>query len=60
MTTIPVPAATTRKASGSFWHAAWYRYRSNPLALGAGGVVVAILLVGVLAPYIAPVQGFGH
>ena len=59
MTAIPVPAAPTRRASGSFWHAAWYRYRSNPLALVAGGVVVAVLVVGLLAPYIAPYRDAG-
>lgn len=57
MTTLPIPAApvaTTRRVSGSFWHAAWYRYRRNRLALVAGAVAVAILAVGILAPYIAP------
>ncbi len=56
MTTVPIPAGevNTRQASGSFWHAAWYRYRQNKLALVAGAVVVFILLVALLAPYIAP------
>lgn len=57
MTTLPIPAApaaTTRRVSGSFWHAAWYRYRRNRLALVAGAVAVAIVAVGFLAPYIAP------
>jgi ABC-type dipeptide/oligopeptide/nickel transport system permease subunit len=49
-----VPAPITRQASSSFWHAAWYRYRRNRLALVAGGIAVVILLVGLLAPYIAP------
>jgi ABC-type dipeptide/oligopeptide/nickel transport system permease subunit len=59
VTTLPIPAApaaTTRRVSGSFWHAAWYRYRRNRLALVAGGVAVAILVIGLLAPYIAPYQ----
>lgn len=54
MTAVGVPAPITRRASSSFWHAAWYRYRRNRLALVAGVVAVAILLVGLLAPYIAP------
>jgi ABC-type dipeptide/oligopeptide/nickel transport system permease subunit len=57
MTAIPLPgarAAKARRASGSFWHAAWYRYRQNRLALVAGGVAVVIVLVGILAPLLAP------
>lgn len=57
MTAVPLPAAPTaktRRASSSFWHAAWYRYRRNRLALVAGGVAALILLIGILAPYIAP------
>jgi ABC-type dipeptide/oligopeptide/nickel transport system permease subunit len=56
-TTLPVPGADVyagRQASASFWHAAWYRYRQNKLALVAGAVVIFILLVALLAPYIAP------
>ena len=49
----PVPTAA-RRSSDSFWHAAWYRYRQNRLALVAGVVAVFILLVGILAPWIAP------
>ncbi|MGO9659088.1 MAG: ABC transporter permease [Acidimicrobiales bacterium] len=54
MTAVPVTVAPTRQASASFWHAAWYRYRRNRLALVAGVIAVAVLLVGLLAPYIAP------
>ncbi len=54
MTAVGVPVPVTRRASSSFWHAAWYRYRRNRLALVAGVVAVGILLVGLLAPYIAP------
>lgn len=48
------PVEPTRRVSASFWHAAWYRYRSNPLAVVSGVVVVLILLVGLFAPFIAP------
>ncbi len=62
MTTVPVPAqapapATAvggRRASSSFWRAAWYRYRRNKLALVAGAFVIIILLTGILAPLISP------
>jgi ABC-type dipeptide/oligopeptide/nickel transport system permease subunit len=53
MTALELPFPT-RRASSSFWHAAWYRYRQNRLALLAGIVVVIILLVALLAPWIAP------
>ena len=49
-----VPAVAGRRASSSFWRAAWYRYRQNGLALAAGVVVITILLTGILAPLIAP------
>jgi ABC-type dipeptide/oligopeptide/nickel transport system permease subunit len=54
MTAIPLPATKTAELSGSFWHAAWYRYRRNRLAVVAGAVAVVIVAVGILAPYIAP------
>ena len=50
----PAPVAAGRRASSSFWHAAWYRYRQNRLALVAGVVAIFILLTGALAPLIAP------
>jgi oligopeptide transport system permease protein len=53
MTAVPLPAPA-RRVSSSFWHAAWYRYRQNRLALVAGGVAVVIGLVAILAPFIAP------
>jgi ABC-type dipeptide/oligopeptide/nickel transport system permease subunit len=56
MSSVPVAgvAPARRRASASFWRAAWYRYRRNRLALVAGAIVVLLLLVGILAPYIAP------
>jgi ABC-type dipeptide/oligopeptide/nickel transport system permease subunit len=50
----PAPAATGQRASASFWHAAWYRYRRNKLAMASGIIVVIILLAGALAPWVAP------
>lgn len=58
MTTVPVPVQAPvveeRRVSASFWHAAWYRYRRNKLAMVAAGVAIFILLTGALAPFIAP------
>jgi ABC-type dipeptide/oligopeptide/nickel transport system permease subunit len=51
---VQVPAVTERQASASFWHAAWYRYRRNKLALVAGAVAILIVLTGALAPWLAP------
>lgn len=42
------------RSSSSFWHAAWYRYRRNRLALVSGVVAVVILVVAALATLIAP------
>ncbi len=54
MTTVPLEVAQGRRPSASFWHAAWYRYRRNPLSLLAGAVASVIVLVAILAPWIAP------
>lgn len=54
MSTAALPATARRRASASYWRAAWYRYRRNRLALVAGAVVVIILLIGILAPVISP------
>ena len=35
-------APARRRASASFWHAAWYRYRRNRLALVAGPAVFLV------------------
>jgi oligopeptide transport system permease protein len=54
MTLTEIPAAPARRSSSSFWHAAWYRYRRNKLALVSGVIAVIILLVAALASVIAP------
>ncbi len=53
MTTVAVVTPEKRARVG-FWHAAWYRFRRNKLALVSGVVVVVILIVALLAPLIAP------
>jgi ABC-type dipeptide/oligopeptide/nickel transport system permease subunit len=52
VTTVEVVAE--RRSSSSFWHAAWYRYKRNRLALVSGAIAVVILLVALLAPLLAP------
>ena len=51
-TTVIEPVAP--RSSSSFWHAAWYRYKRNRLALVSGVIAVLILLVSALASVIAP------
>jgi len=56
MTVLQERIATPRSSS-SFWHAAWYRYKRNRLALVSGVIAVLILVVAALASVIAP---FGY
>ncbi|MGW0228145.1 ABC transporter permease [Actinopolymorpha singaporensis] len=52
--TMALGRSTARSSKSGFWHAAWYRYRRNRLALVSGVIAVLILLVAALAPVIAP------
>jgi ABC-type dipeptide/oligopeptide/nickel transport system permease subunit len=55
MTTTAIPATVpVRRSSSSFWHAAWYRYKRNRLALVSGVVAILILVVAAFASFIAP------
>jgi ABC-type dipeptide/oligopeptide/nickel transport system permease subunit len=54
MTATVQETATVARPSSSFWHAAWYRYKRNRLALISGVVAILILLVAALASFIAP------
>jgi peptide/nickel transport system permease protein len=47
-----VLAAITR--SPGYWATVWHRFRRDPMAVGAGLVILAIILVAIFAPYIAP------
>jgi ABC-type dipeptide/oligopeptide/nickel transport system permease subunit len=50
-----LPAATglTREPR-SLWSDAWSRLLRNPVAIAGGAVVILLVLVAILAPYIAP------
>jgi len=50
----PAAAVTDQRASSSFWHAAWFRFRRNKLAMASAAIVIIILLTGALAPWLAP------
>jgi peptide/nickel transport system permease protein len=40
--------------SPGYWATVWHRFRRDPMAVGAGLVILAIVLVAIFAPYIAP------
>lgn len=40
--------------SPGYWATVWRRFRRDPVAVGAGIVILAIILVAIFAPYIAP------
>src|SRR5262245_15503616 len=40
--------------SPGYWATVWRRFLRDPVAVGAGLVIVAIILIAILAPYIAP------
>ncbi|MFD2082621.1 oligopeptide transport system permease protein [Actinopolymorpha cephalotaxi] len=52
--TMAAERSPARGSKSGFWHAAWYRYRRNRLALVSGVIAVIIVLVAALAPLIAP------
>ncbi len=43
-----------RRSSSSFWHAAWYRFKRNRLALVSGVIAAIIIFVAIFAPLLAP------
>ena len=40
--------------SPGYWATVWRRFRRDPVAVGAGLVVLALILMAIFAPYIAP------
>ena len=40
--------------SPGYWATVWRRFRRDPLAVGAGIVILALLLVAIFAPYLVP------
>jgi len=43
---------------GGYWSGVFRRLRRDPVAVGAGLVILAIVLVAILAPYIAPADPY--
>ena len=51
-TETAVLAPVTR--SPGYWATVWRRFRRDPVAVGAALVILALILIALLAPYIAP------
>ena len=47
-----MPGEITR--SPGYWATVWRRFRRDPVAVGAALIILAIILVAILAPFIAP------
>jgi peptide/nickel transport system permease protein len=55
----PIPLVPVLRSPG-YWATVWQRFRRDPLAVGAGLVVLALILMAVFAPWLAlqdPYQG---
>jgi peptide/nickel transport system permease protein len=55
---MPAPADAVALAditrSPGYWATVWRRFRRDPVAVGAALLILAIILVAIFAPYIAP------
>lgn len=47
-------ARQNRQANQSYWGAAWQRFKMNKMAFLGGIMVAVLMLIAILAPYIAP------
>ena len=52
-TSAPI-ALTAIERSPGYWATVWSRFRRDPVAVAAGLVVLALILVAIFAPYVAP------
>jgi peptide/nickel transport system permease protein len=48
------PTLPVIQRSPGYWATVWRRFRRDPVAVGAGLVIIALILMAVFAPYIAP------
>lgn len=53
MASQPAVLAPVTRSPG-YWATVWRRFRRDPMAVGAAVVILALILIALLAPYIAP------
>jgi peptide/nickel transport system permease protein len=59
ITTISTtPVLEPIQRSPGYWATVWRRFRRDPLAVFAGLVIVALILMAIFAPYIAPADPY--
>lgn len=54
MASQPAVLAPVITRSPGYWATVWRRFRRDPVAVGAAVVILALILIALLAPYIAP------
>ncbi|NMK46571.1 ABC transporter permease [Achromobacter sp. Bel] len=52
------PAAVPVARSPGYWSNVWRRLRRDPVAVAAGAVILALIVMAVLAPWISPADPF--
>lgn len=52
------PAAAPVARSPGYWSNVWRRLRRDPVAVAAGAVILALIVMAVLAPWISPADPF--
>ena len=58
MTAMTAPLSVTIARSPGYWATVWRRFRRDPVAVGALVVILALVLVAVFAPWIAPADPY--
>jgi peptide/nickel transport system permease protein len=53
-----VPILEPIQRSPGYWATVWRRFKRDPVAVGAGLVVLALILMAIFAPYIAPADPY--
>ena len=54
LSTADTPVLEPIQRSPGYWATVWRRFRRDPLAMAAGVVVIALILMAIFAPYIVP------
>ena len=54
VSTAPLVDDSAIERSPGYWSTVWRRFRRDPVSMIALGVIVLLILIAILAPYIAP------